>query len=157
MTVRLVALSKSIPPIPLATLEQYAPYDPHVVGRVGSIVGFGGGWVRITIENECGGNDVETAGIDIPHVPGVTVQRTWLEGPEACLQWVGRAPEGDLEQLRRGSPTGLCTAGRCWLEPAADPAEPPLRVWPASLEERVKRRPKRGESGVMARHRWLVD
>ncbi len=157
MTVRLIALSKSIPPIPLATLEQYAPYDPHVVGKVGSIVGFGGGWVRITVENECGGNDVEIAGVDIPHVPGVTVQRAWLEGPEACLQWVARAPEGDLGQLGREVPLGLCTASDCWLGPATDPAAPPFRVWPASMEERERRRPKKGESGEVVRHRWLVD
>ncbi|RDX41932.1 hypothetical protein OH76DRAFT_1422849 [Lentinus brumalis] len=156
-TVRLVALAKTIPPIPLGDLDQYLPYDPHVVGKVNSIVGFGGGWVRVTVGNTCGGNEVETVGIDIPHVPGVTVRRTWLGGPEACLQWIGRTPDGDLEQLGKETARGLCAADTCWLRQMDDPADAPFRAWPAGMEEREKRRPRKGAVGVAARHKWLVE
>ncbi|TFK81929.1 hypothetical protein K466DRAFT_631853 [Polyporus arcularius HHB13444] len=108
--VRLVALAKGTTTTLGASLRQYNPYDPHVVGTAVNITQQRPGWVTITLRNECRGNNVGMVDLEMPYVPGETVRCCCLEGADECQESTEETPRDDDERWWMAT---RCGAEKC--------------------------------------------
>ncbi len=152
MSVRIIALAKDKGRRKETMLERYNPYEPHIVGTVVGITRKEPGWVRITLRNECQGNEVGMVDVEIPHVTGTTVRRRWLDIAEDGLIQTDEAPRPGRSSARMLA--GLCRAKECSLAPRG------------RLERTIRARPMRGggddlpdlrvkNEGTLAMHLWM--
>ncbi len=149
MRIGVVAMANSKGAEEVTTLDDGEPYDPHIVGAVTDVRRRTATWVRVTIHNCCRGNEVGTVQIDIPHAPGVTVRRVWLDGPENKREWIGETPDGALGQA---AVTRWCGAEGCSLERMAGPRGGTFRTRPGRHGKPIEREEK---EGTFALHMWL--
>ncbi len=152
--VRLVALTKNRKTMRGATLDHYQPYEPHVVGRVAKISGEEEGWTRVTILNECRGNDVAKVELEIPHVPGVTIRDGLLDETELT-----GGPRPTMELPRGGGSTWQykpsCEAGRCDLEGMKEHGRRTMRARPAKGKGEGYDDLRATGEGTFAIHLWM--
>lgn len=156
--VRLVALAKARTPAPVASIDSYDPYEPHVHGVVISIVETETGWARATIINECKGNSVAVIDLDIPYAPGVTVLMPRTESHRGGLEWLGEAPTGCGDWQDKGD-GGVCSGEGCQLTLARDTGERNFRAIPKRAKGQlqgppISAKPPAGEN-AFAIHLWL--
>ncbi|RDX55009.1 hypothetical protein OH76DRAFT_1529665 [Lentinus brumalis] len=155
-TVRLLALPKCTIPLPVASIDWYSPYEPHVYGEVIRIVDLGEGWARATMLNECKGNAVGVVDLDIPNVPGVTINTERTSPKGGAAGWTGGVPMGCREWTEEGG-VGCCRGARCSLQQDAQCGEHSFRVIPKKtrwMKESGKMEMVKAE-GVAAIHLWL--
>ncbi len=157
--VRLLALPMTAAPAPLASIDQYAPYEPHVRGIVARVISTGDGWARATIVNTCRGNEVGIVELDVPYVPGVTVEEDRGHAPRRVLAWMGEAPEG-CESWRDEPGTGEVCGGRvCVLDPVGNRGLTSFRVEKPNGAGRKGRTATAAsaheEEATVAIHLWL--
>ncbi|KAI0694016.1 hypothetical protein C8T65DRAFT_699104 [Cerioporus squamosus] len=152
MRVALVAMANRRKAAEGESLEYYEPYDPHVVGVVDGIKQLTGTWVRMTIRNSCRGNTVGRVILDVPHLPGVTVQRAWMAVGGVLREWIGETPIGDLGRVARTGNAGWCGADRCGLASLVGQGGKSFRARPAKGGEKIERDESEGELRL---HLWL--
>ncbi|TFK85086.1 hypothetical protein K466DRAFT_566841 [Polyporus arcularius HHB13444] len=154
--VRLIALPRITTPIPMAAIERYQPYEPHVCGEVIRIAELGSVWARATIINECAGNRVGVIDLDLPNAPGITTWRTAAEGGAEAPGWIGEAPERGREWEENGG-VGRCKGKACSLGHDGDKGEGSFRAIP----QKRKGQTSEGipltvnEEGASTLHLWL--
>ncbi len=155
MRIRLIALAKDKPPKRKADLEEYGPYEPHVVGRIRRIEEIRNGWVRAHILNECGGNGVKIVEIDMPHATDITVRGSRLRKFCEQKEWIGGTPDGQLAQTNSLGGTGLCMGSECCLSRAKGVIGKVIRLAMDSKEGRDEEDTRIDVGGTMMVHTWL--
>ncbi|TFK82170.1 hypothetical protein K466DRAFT_568584 [Polyporus arcularius HHB13444] len=152
MRVRVVALVKGRRETMEKTLDQLGPYDPHVFGVVEGITRLRSGWARITIVNECWGNEVGKVDVEIPYAPTLTIQRRWtveLEEETVATEAVPKEKDPEWQSAL------TCGAKKCRLAPLNDSATRTMRVRPMWGEEGTHDDLRPSGEGVLAMHLWM--
>ncbi|TFK80512.1 hypothetical protein K466DRAFT_569599 [Polyporus arcularius HHB13444] len=152
MSVRVVALAKGKKAEPGRTLVQYGAYDPHIVGTVTRMSRKQPGWWKVTIQNECGGNEVGIVDLEIPHAPGLTVRRRWTNNAWTDPKGLGGIP-GEGQPAQRSAMR--CEANQCKLVPLGDDARRTIRVRPMRGDDNLHEDLRPREEGTLAMHLWM--
>lgn len=154
--VSLIALPVTKKPAPIATIEHYEPYDPHIHGEVIRIIDLGAGWARATIINECSGNRVGVIDLDLPYIPEITVREIQSWARSRVPAWCGESPEGSRDWKEAGGGV-RCRGSSCGLRKDEDNGEGSFRAIPQQRKGRSAGRiPETiNENGTFALHLWL--
>ncbi|RDX52305.1 hypothetical protein OH76DRAFT_1416838 [Lentinus brumalis] len=149
--VKIVALAKDRTTITATSLEEYQPYEPHVVGTVDKIERSSPGWARVSLNNECRGNRVGRVEVEIPFKAGVTISIGRLNCPGEGVERTYHAPR-DKEGWREKAE---CGARGCRLMLPSGRVERTIRMRPARRGDGAYEDLRATGEGTLAMHLWM--